>query len=125
MNLNEVYLLFSEDSLDYLKEEYINEIINRKILDVRISMLLDEYGIQSNYCGYEYLKESIITVKENSFSANAITKQVYPLVAKKYDTNNSCVEHAIRHALKSSYSKGFMDMKYTNCQFIYKIAKII
>ena len=125
MKLNEVYLLLNEESVDYLKVEYANEVIKKRTLNNSIIKSLDEHGIQSNHSGYEYLKEAILIVKLSSCEMNAITKYVYPLVSKKFGTNSKCVEHSIRHSLKTAYSMGLMDSKYTNCQFIYKIAKII
>ena len=40
---------------------------------------------------------------------NSITKQLYPTIAKKYDTTPSRVERAIRHAIEVAWSRGKMD----------------
>lgn len=37
---------------------------------------------------------------------NAITKILYPTVAKKYQTTSSRVERAIRHAIEVAWSRG-------------------
>ena len=40
---------------------------------------------------------------------NAITKILYPTVAKKYKTTSSRVERAIRHAIEVAWSRGKLD----------------
>lgn len=40
---------------------------------------------------------------------NAITKVLYPTVAKKYQTTSSRVERAIRHAIEVAWSRGKLD----------------
>ena len=67
---------------------------------------------------------------------NAITKQLYPEISKKFDTTPSRVERAIRHAIEVAWSRGKMDTidkifgysintgkgKPTNSEFIALIA---
>ena len=67
---------------------------------------------------------------------NAITKILYPTVAKKYQTTSSRVERAIRHAIEVAWSRGKLDTldelfgytvsngkgKPTNSEFIALIA---
>ena len=66
----------------------------------------------------------------------AITKELYPEIASKYDTTSSRVERAIRHAIEVSWSRGDYDVmedlfghsvdydraKPTNSEFIATIA---
>ena len=37
---------------------------------------------------------------------NAVTKVLYPAVAKKYNTTSSRVERAIRHAIEVAWTRG-------------------
>jgi two-component system response regulator (stage 0 sporulation protein A) len=67
---------------------------------------------------------------------NSITKQLYPSIAKKYDTTSSRVERAIRHAIEVAWERGKTDtidelfgysinkgrQKPTNSEFIALIA---
>lgn len=50
---------------------------------------------------------------------NAVTKQLYPSVAKKYDTTSSRVERAIRHAIEVAWDRGDVDI--LNSYFGYTI----
>ena len=70
---------------------------------------------------------------------NAITKILYPTVAKKYQTTSSRVERAIRHAIEVAWSRGKLDTldelfgytvsngkgKPTNSEFIALVADTI
>ena len=67
---------------------------------------------------------------------NAVTKQLYPTVAKEYETTSSRVERAIRHAIEVAWDRGDVDVlnsyfgytihngrgKPTNSEFVAMIA---
>lgn len=67
---------------------------------------------------------------------NAVTKILYPTVAKQYQTTSSRVERAIRHAIEVAWDRGDVDTlnsffgytvqtdkgKPTNSEFIAMIA---
>jgi len=75
-------------------------------------------------------------VIENADLINAVTKQLYPAVAKKYRTTNSRVERAIRHGIEVAFDRGDPDVlasyfgytihsekgKPTNSEFIAMIS---
>ena len=50
---------------------------------------------------------------------NAVTKQLYPNVAKEYNTTSSRVERAIRHAIEVAWDRGDVDV--LNSYFGYTI----
>ena len=50
---------------------------------------------------------------------NAVTKQLYPGVAKDYSTTPSRVERAIRHAIEVAWDRGDVDI--LNSYFGYTI----
>ena len=50
---------------------------------------------------------------------NAVTKQLYPSVAKQYETTSSRVERAIRHAIEVAWDRGDVDV--LNSYFVYTI----
>jgi two-component system response regulator (stage 0 sporulation protein A) len=56
---------------------------------------------------------------ENSDLINAVTKILYPTVAKKYQTTSSRVERAIRHAIEVAWDRG--DLDTLNAYFGYTI----
>ena len=72
----------------------------------------------------------------NPSMIGAITKELYPEIANRYDTTSSRVERAIRHAIEVSWNRGSWDMmeelfghsvdidkaKPTNSEFIVTLA---
>lgn len=66
-------------------------------LEEKIMKILDTYGIPHQIKGYEYLIEAIKLVSENK--AMSMTKELYPAIARKKNTEPSRVERAIRHAI--------------------------
>ena len=67
---------------------------------------------------------------------SAITKELYPAIAEKYETTPSRVERAIRHAIELAWDRGNIDLmnkffgytiniergKPTNSEFIAMVA---
>ena len=71
----------------------------------KIFIIFRELGIPANIRGYKYLMEAIIYCIGKCNVAYSITKDVYPAVAKKFDTTSSRVERAIRHAIEIAYDE--------------------
>ncbi len=105
-------------------------------LDTEITSLLHEVGVPAHIKGYLYLREAITRVYYDIELLGAITKVLYPEVAKKYKTTSSRVERAIRHAIEVAWNRGNVDAiseifsytinynksKPTNSEFIAMIA---
>lgn len=75
-------------------------------LEADVTFIMHEIGIPAHIKGYQYLRESIMMVVNDISLLNAITKELYPSVAEKYDTTPSRVERAIRHAIEVAWSRG-------------------
>ena len=61
-------------------------------LENRVTDMLHEIGIPAHIKGYHYLRDAIMMAVEDMDVLNAITKILYPTVAKKYQTKNGgCV----------------------------------
>ncbi len=69
-------------------------------LEIQVTEILHQIGVPAHIKGYHYLRDSIIMAIETPDIINAVTKQLYPGVAKHYNTTASRVERAIRHAMK-------------------------
>ncbi len=88
-------------------------------IELRVTEILHEIGVPAHIKGYHYLRDSIIMSVEQPEIINAVTKQLYPSVAKKYDTTSSRVERAIRHAIEVAWDRGDIDV--LNSYFGYTI----
>lgn len=104
-----------------------------------ITALLDrirQIGVPAHIKGYQYLREAIILTINDMDIINAVTKVLYPEVAKKFGTTPSRVERAIRHAIEVAWDRGDIEVlqkffgytvsnikgKPTNSEFIAMIA---
>ena len=83
-----------------------NKISNMFNKEAIIADLLHKLGIPSHIRGYQFIKEGILIVYSNGNSISYITKDVYPQIARKYDTTPTRVERAIRHAIEISWNRG-------------------
>ena len=105
-------------------------------LETQVTQVIHEIGVPAHIKGYQYLRDAIIMVINDMDILNSITKQLYPNIAKQYNTTPSRVERAIRHAIEVAWSRGKMDTidmlfgytvnngkgKPTNSEFIALIA---
>ena len=113
--------------------------IGEESLENRVTNMIHEIGIPAHIKGYHYLRDAIMMAVEDMDVLNAITKILYPTVAKKYRTTSSRVERAIRHAIEVAWSRGKLDIldelfgytvsngkgKPTNSEFIALVSDTI
>ena len=105
-------------------------------LEASVTEVIHEIGVPAHIKGYQYLREAIILTINDMDVINAVTKVLYPAVAKKFSTTPSRVERAIRHAIEVAWDRGDLDTlqkffgytvsnikgKPTNSEFIAMIA---
>ena len=83
--------------------------IARQKVEQRLSNIFLTIGIPAHIKGYTYLCDAIrLTMAENTI-INAITKRLYPDIAKKHSTSASKVERAIRHAIEVGWNRARFD----------------
>lgn len=66
-------------------------------------------GVPAHIKGYAYLKEAIVMVAKTPEYLNAVTKELYPGLARQFDTTPSRVERAIRHSIEVTWNQGESD----------------
>ena len=105
-------------------------------LEALVTNVIHEVGVPAHIKGYQYLREAIMMVINDIEVINQITKQLYPEIAKKFNTTPSRVERAIRHAIEVAWGRGQTDVvesifgytvsarkgKPTNSEFIAMIS---
>jgi len=101
-----------------------------------ITNIIHEIGVPAHIKGYHYLREAILLVINNMDLLGGITKELYPMIAEKFNTTPSRVERAIRHAIEVAWNRGRVETinkifgytihdekgKPTNGEFIAMIA---
>ena len=129
-------------------EEKVREIMNNygvngesidlynNNLQISITKTLHELGVPSHIKGYQYIREGISLIYNSPSIVGGITKELYPEIAKKFNSTTSRVERAIRHAIEVSWNRANWDFmeeifgysvdidkaKPTNSEFIVTIA---
>lgn len=105
-------------------------------LEAVVTDIIHEIGVPAHIKGYQYLREAIMLTVNDMDAINAVTKVLYPAVAKKFSTTPSRVERAIRHAIEVAWDRGDIETlqkffgytvsnikgKPTNSEFIAMIA---
>jgi len=105
-------------------------------LEAEITNIIHEIGVPAHIKGYMYLREAITMVVNDIELLSAVTKELYPSIAKKFNTTASRVERAIRHAIEVAWGRGQVETinkifgytihnakgKPTNSEFIAMVA---
>ncbi len=105
-------------------------------MEAMVTNVIHEIGVPAHIKGYQYLREAILIAVDDMEVINAITKVLYPQVAKTFSTTPSRVERAIRHAIEVAWDRGDLETlqrffgytvsnskgKPTNSEFIALIA---
>lgn len=89
-----------------------------------ISRILHDLGVPAHLKGYMYIREAIL-ISQHGTRIYAITRDLYPYLAEKFDTTTSRVERAIRHAITVAWERGNED-KFDlifNCSYKEKMDK--
>ena len=105
-------------------------------IEVQVTKLIHQIGVPAHIKGYQYLREAITLVIQDSNIINSVTKELYPEIGKTFQTTSSRVERAIRHAIEVAWDRGDLETitdifgytiqsargKPTNSEFIAMVA---
>ena len=114
----------------------VQPVSHTKSLKNMVTDIIHEIGVPAHIKGYQYLREAILIAVEDMDVINAVTKVLYPEVARRFSTSPSRVERAIRHAIEVAWDRGDLETlqkffgytvsntkgKPTNSEFIAMIA---
>lgn len=104
--------------------------------EITVTEILHQIGVPAHIKGYQFLRDAILLTMTDPEYINAVTKRLYPQIAKQNVTTASRVERAIRHAIEVAWDRGDVDTlnsyfgytihnlrgKPTNSEFIAMIA---
>ncbi|WP_312636718.1 sporulation transcription factor Spo0A [Oscillibacter sp.] len=114
----------------------VQPVSHTKSLKNMVTDIIHEIGVPAHIKGYQYLREAILIAVDDMDVINAVTKVLYPEVARRFSTSPSRVERAIRHAIEVAWDRGDLETlqkffgytvsntkgKPTNSEFIAMIA---
>ena len=93
-----------------------------------------DLGITDNYIGYYYLIDILDIIINKQKSIRCFSKEVYPNLAEKYNTNDCTIERNIRNIIKVNWEinlkhklKNFWrdNSRPTCCKFIYIVKNYV
>lgn len=105
-------------------------------VQAKVTQIMRDVGVPAHIKGYQYMRDAILMAVEDREVISAVTKRLYPELAKNYKTTPSRVERAIRHAIEVAWNRGRVDTindifgytintrkgKPTNSEFIAMVA---
>lgn len=78
--------------------------------DVELFKLITYYmlkiGFQARNSGYRYLRDAVLIGYNDSELLGAVTKRLYPVLAKRYDVSVFQVESSIRNTIELAWEEG-------------------
>ena len=87
--------------------------------ELTVTEILHQIGVPAHIKGYQFLRDAILLTTQDHSYINAVTKRLYPEIAKRNGTTASRVERAIRHAIEVAWDRG--DVDTLNSYFGYTI----
>ena len=98
------------NNVKFLDEEVEVSLVHEgRTIEKRISDIFLTVGIPAHIKGYRFLREAIRLTIESPDLIGSITKQLYPTIAKNFDSTPSKVERAIRHAIEVGWARGRLE----------------
>ena len=91
-------------------------------LESMVTAIIHDVGVPAHIKGYQYLREAILIAVADMDVINAVTKVLYPEVAKRFNTTASRVERAIRHAIEVAWDRG--DLETLQKYFGYTVSNV-
>ena len=117
------------------------EIAERKLEEKKyiVTRVMLELGMPAHLRGYHYLREAILLSMEDMELVGSVTKLLYPVIAKTFQTTNIKVERAIRSVVEIGWERGNEELfekifgysrmcgktRPTNSEFILGVADFV
>lgn len=79
--------------------------------EVEVTSMMHQMNVPPHVKGYQYLRDSIVSVIQEVSLLDAVTKELYPMIADKYHTTPSRVERGIRHAIELAWNRSNVEIK--------------
>lgn len=96
---------------NYTPKAFPEAVQKPRNLHAEVTAIIQQMGVPAHVKGYLYLRDAIMFVIEEVNLMGAVTKELYPMIAEKYNTTASRVERAIRHAIELAWDRGDIEIK--------------
>lgn len=85
------------------RDQLIDSYRDAETIDQCLSLLLYDIGVSGKKKGYQYICESVKLIIEQPKLMDSITKELYPIIGKKYHATPVSVERSIRFAINAAW----------------------
>ena len=89
-----------------------SEATKGKNLEIRVSNILLNLGMQTNLKGFKYCKDAICIFYQADSQTMPFVGFLYPEVARKNNVTSTQVERAIRHAIENIFNTTNFEQLY-------------
>ncbi len=100
---NAIFTTKCSSIIELDNDEPVSQPSAYKDIEFRITEIIHELCVPAHIKGYRYLVCAIKLCVEDMEMLGAVTKIMYPEIAKKFSTTPSRVERAIRHSIELSW----------------------
>lgn len=90
----------------------------KAVTDKDVSEVLRRIGMPCNLKGFDMIKSAIMLIISDKNNYSAVTKDIYPVLAKQFDTNTKIVERSIRTSIIRAFdftNPKVIDEIFGNC----------
>lgn len=103
IEVNSVSNISGQELLSPVRQE------SNESMEKRINKMLHEMGVPPHFKGFTYLRDAVILCQSRGYVGGALTKEIYPSLASKYNATIGGVEAAIRNAVVTAWETGNTD----------------
>ena len=80
-------------------------------MEATVTSVLLEVGVPAHLIGYHYLRTAILLSMTDMEIVNSVTKQLYPILAKRYKTTTDRIERSMRHCIEVAWDRAKKDVE--------------
>lgn len=91
-------------------------------INAYVTGTLRDMGVPAHIDGYQFLRTAILLAARDNGYLSAVTKELYPAVAKTYQSTPARVERSMRHAIELAWERG--DAKRQEEYFGYTLSGV-
>lgn len=105
----------------------------------KVTKLMINFKFKPQIQGFEFIRSAVLYVLKTETKSSCITTKLYPYLAKKFNTNQSCVERSIRRSIDLAFGAGGLlsindyyggivytnNIKFSNSEVISILVEII
>lgn len=86
--------------------------MDREQIKLKATKLLHQVGVPAHLTGYPLLREAIVIATLDITVMNSVTKDLYPILAERFDIYWRNAERSMRYAIEVGWNRGNPNLLY-------------